>query len=328
MRLGSIHVCAGWFGSGGIVLRDLNFLCEAELFEQPDAVVVDVELVPHEAVASAHWMGVVVVVPAFAAGEDRDPPVIAGVVFGLEAALTPEVGSRIDEPGGVEADGDAEEGSPEHHADGSDHAVAGRQSSTESELQESGHDERHVVVLRQPDVDAVAREVRSVTAEERGLGVESATGKNPTGVSPPGSIVGGVGIACLVGVLMMDAVGSYPEDGPAFEGEAATSGDEVLQPTRCLVAAMGEQAVVGHANANVDGEEVHHEKAGQVFPRKEEEGGDGSDVEEPHGDGCDPVDATLLVLAAHAEVLLNLLGDLLNGEEGVGRGGRAAFDFG
>jgi hypothetical protein len=34
------------------------------------------------------------------------------------------------------------------------------------------------------------------------------------------------------------------------------------------------------------------------------------------------------VLAAHAEVLLDLLGDLLNGEEGVGRGGRAAFDFG
>jgi len=32
-------------------------------------------------------------------------------------------------------------------------------------------------------------------------------------------------------------------------------------------------------------------------------------VEESHGDSGDPVDAALLVLAAHAQVLLDLLGD-------------------
>ncbi len=86
--------------------------------------------------------------------------------------------------------------------------------------------------------------------------------------------------------------------------------------------------MVGHADADVDGEEVHHEEDGQVRPRKEEERGDGADVEKPHGDGGDPVDATLLVLAAHAEILLDFLRNLLNGEEGAGSGGGTLFDFG
>ena len=176
-------------------------------------------------------------------------------------------------------------------------------------------------------MNAVAGEVGSVAAQKRGLRVESATGKDPASVGPPGSVLRSVGVASLVRILMVDAVGGYPEDGTAFERKAAAGGDEVLQPTGRLVASVGEQAVVGHADADVDGEEVHHEEAGQVLPREEEEGGDGSDVEEPHGDGGDPVNAALLVLAAHTEVLLDLLGDLLDGEEGVGRGGGVAFDI-
>jgi hypothetical protein len=100
-----------------IEFGDLDLFSEAELAEHPDAVVVDVELVPGEAVASTDWMGVVVIVPAFAAGEDGDPPVVAGVVLGFEAALAPEVSCGVDQPGGVKADGDPKEGSPEDHAE-------------------------------------------------------------------------------------------------------------------------------------------------------------------------------------------------------------------
>src|SRR5258705_903843 len=71
--------------------------------------------------------------------------------------------------------------------------------------------------------------------------------------------------------------------------------------------------MVGHADADVDGEEVHDDEGGQVRPGEEEERGDGSDVKEPHGNGGDPVDAALLVLAAHAEVLLDFLGDFGDG---------------
>jgi len=76
--------------------------------------------------------------------------------------------------------------------------------------------------------------------------------------------------------------------------------------------------MVGHADADVDGEEVGNDEGGEVFPGEEEERGDGSHVEGAHGDGGDPVDAALLVLAAHAEVLLDLLGDFGDGGNYVG----------
>src|SRR6202042_922097 len=120
-----VLVAAGWFGVAGVEFGDLDLLGQTHLAQHPDTVVVDVKLVPGEAVAGADGVGVVVVVPAFAAGEDGDPPVVAGVVLGLEAALAPEVGGGVDQPGGVEPDGDAEEGSPENHAESADDVVAG-----------------------------------------------------------------------------------------------------------------------------------------------------------------------------------------------------------
>ena len=119
----------------------------------------------------------------------------------------------------------------------------------------------------------------------------------------------------------MDAVGGDPEDGSALEREAAAGGDEVLQPLGGAIAAVGEQAVVGHADADVDGEEVHDEEGREILPGEEEERSDGADVEGAHGDGGDPVDAALLVLAAHAEVLLDLFADLDDEGEDAGGGG-------
>ena len=91
---------------------------------------------------------------------------------------------------------------------------------------------------------------------------------------------------------------------------------------------MREQAVIAHADADVDGEEVCDGEGGEVLPGEAEEGGDGAEVEEGHDDGGDPVDASLLVGAAHAEVLLDEACDLGGaasggdavGGEGAGRG--------
>ena len=126
---------------------------------------------------------------------------------------------------------------------------------------------------------------------------------------------------------MMDAMGGDPEDGAAFEGHGAACGDEVLQPLGNAVAAMGEQAVVGHADADVDGEEVHDAEGGEILPGETEEGSDGADVEEDHDDGGDPVDASLLVLATHAQVLLDLAGNFGGAATGGGaRGGGVRGD--
>src|SRR5205085_2084338 len=104
-----------------------------------------------------------------------------------------------------------------------------------------------------------------------------------------------------------------PEDGSSLKGEAAAHGNEVLDPLGGAIAAVREQAMVGHADPDVDGEEVHDDEGGQVRPGEEEERGDGSDMEQPHEYGGDPIDAALLVLAAHAEVLLELVGDFGDG---------------
>ena len=308
---------AGGFGVVGIELCDLDLFSEADFGEEPDAVVVDVELVPGEAVAGTDGVGVVVVMPAFAAGEDGNPPVVAGVVFGLEATLAPEVRGGVDEPGGVEANGDAEEGSPEEHAESADDVVAGAgESCTDDDLEDAGGDQRNVMVLAEPDVDWVAGEVGGVAAEEGGLRVHGAAGEDPAGVSPPGAVVRCVWVAFLIGVLMVDAVGGYPEDRASLEGETTAHGDEVLDPLGRSVAAMGEQAMVRHSDTYINREEVHDGEGGQILPGEEEESSDGADVEEAHGDGGDPVDAALLVLAAHAQVLLDLFGDFNDGRDG------------
>jgi hypothetical protein len=208
---------AGGFGVLGVEFGDLDFLGEAYFFEQPDAVVVDVELVPGEAVAGADRVGVVVVVPAFAAGEQGDPPGVARIVLGLEAARADQVGGGVDQPGGVQADDHAQEGSPEHHAEAADDGVAGgRERCADGGLKQAGDGEREPVVFGEPDVALIAGEVGGVAAEQSGLGVECAAGDDPAGVRPPGAILWGVRVAFVVGVLMMDAVGGDPEDRSAL----------------------------------------------------------------------------------------------------------------
>jgi hypothetical protein len=178
------------------------------------------------------------------------------------------------------------------------------------------------VILAEPDVDGILGEVGSVASQESGFGVQSAAGEDPAGVSPLGAVVWSVGVALVVGVLMMNAMSGYPEDWTALKREAAAHGDEVLDPLGNPVAAMSEQAVIGHADADVDREEIHDEEDGQIFPREEEEGSDRSDVKESHEDGGDPVDAAFLMLAAHPEVLLDLLGDFGDGWNDGGEFGR------
>ena len=152
------------------------------------------------------------------------------------------------------------------HAEGADGAVTGAESGADGDLRETGDNEGKVVVLRQPDMDLVTGEIWSVAAKEGSFRVKGATGEDPAGVGPPCAVVRGVRIAFVIGVLMVNAVGGDPEDRSAFKREAATGGDEVLDPLGGFVTAMGQKAVVGHADADVDGEEVHDGEGGQIFP--------------------------------------------------------------
>ena len=89
----AVLLCAGRFGVLGIELGHLNFFGETNLGEEPDAVVVDAQLIPGETMSCADGVGVVIVMPALAAGEQGDPPGIAGIILCFEAAAAKHVRS-------------------------------------------------------------------------------------------------------------------------------------------------------------------------------------------------------------------------------------------
>ena len=53
--------------------RSLDMTCEAETSKNPDAVVVDIHLIPGKTVAGRHRMSVVVVVPSLPTGQQCYP---------------------------------------------------------------------------------------------------------------------------------------------------------------------------------------------------------------------------------------------------------------
>ena len=59
---------------------------------------------------------------------------------------------------------------------------------------------------------------------------------------------------------MVDAVGRHPEDRTALEGQRAAPGQEILDPLIGLVAAVGQQAVIRHADAEHAGDAVQDER--------------------------------------------------------------------
>ncbi len=54
-----------------------------------------------------------VVVPAFAERKPRNPPIVARIVTGVEAAASPHVRGRVDEPRGVQTENDAQKYAPQ-----------------------------------------------------------------------------------------------------------------------------------------------------------------------------------------------------------------------
>jgi hypothetical protein len=248
---------------------------EAEEAEDGDAVPVGIELIPGEAVTGGLGVGVVVVVPAFAEGEEGDPEAVAGGVGGVEATRAPHVGGGVDEPGGVEAEDGAEEDSPEEI-----------RPSAECEKSEAEDGDGQPVPLADPDVELVFAEIGDVGEKIGGVVVHGGAGEEPAHVGPEAAFAGGVRVTCLVGVLVMHAVGGYPEDRTALQGECAADGEEILHPLRSFVTAMGEEAMVAHTDAEASGDPPEKDGDEEGLPMKHEERGDSADVkEDQNGDG-------------------------------------------
>ncbi len=148
---------------------------------------------------------------------------------------------------------------------------------------------RHPVPRGQPHVNRVLGQVRHVATQHVGVVVHRLAHEDPAHVRPERALARAVRVAFMVGVLMVDAVRCHPEDRATLEGECAADRQEVLHPLRGLVAAVGQQAVIRHADPEAAGDKPHDHRGQHRAVIDEEECGDGTDVERRHrGDG-DPV---------------------------------------
>ena len=150
------------------------------------------------------------------------------------------------------------------------------------------------------DVHRVAHQVRDVAPEHRRVVMQPVTGQDPAGVRPPRALARRVRIALVIRVLMVDAMRRHPEDRTALERQRAAPGQDVFDPLARLVAAMGQQAVIRHADAEHAGDDIQDEGREDRPVVDEEERGDRTDVERGHRDRRDPVQP-LLIPAAVAQ---------------------------
>lgn len=92
---------------------NLNVPRKAEPPQGRDSIPIDIDFVPSQAMTGSLRMGVMVIVPAFAKGEQRHPKAVPGRIAGGEPLPSPHVGGRVYQPGGVETYDRTEEDAPQ-----------------------------------------------------------------------------------------------------------------------------------------------------------------------------------------------------------------------
>src|SRR5260370_14180217 len=96
-------------------------------------------------------------------------------------------------------------------------------------------------------------------------------------MGPKTAIIWRMGIAFFVRILVMHAMGGDPENRSAFKSECAAGGQEILNPFWSFVAAMRQQAMIAHSDAQTAGNPPQKYGQQQRFPAEHKESNDGTD---------------------------------------------------
>ena len=120
-----------------------------------------------------------VVVPALAGGQERNPPVISGIISRSKSSATPHVRSRIDQPSTVEADDYPETDAPQQEWNPSD-----------KEKEQCKNDHGNPMIVVQPHVKTIFRQIWRVFGNPSGIAVFAIPNKKPADVSPPAAVTG------------------------------------------------------------------------------------------------------------------------------------------
>ena len=187
------------------------------------------------------------------------------------------MGSGVHQPGGVEAEDGAKEDAPEEIWP----------SAEDQEKQAEGGD-GDPMPAAYPDVEFVFAKVGDVREECGRIVMYGLASQQPAYVGPEAAIVGGVGIAFFVSVLMMHAMDGYPEDRATFQSQRSADGEKVLHPFECLVTAVSEEPMVAHAYAEASGKPPQEYGYEKRLPTEHEERGHCTDMKRDHYEDCQP----------------------------------------
>src|SRR6185503_13062862 len=152
-------------------------------------------------------MSVMVVVPSLTECQQRYPPAIARIVIGFESLCSPKMGSRIDEPGGVEHQRQPEKNAPKQHAP-----------TTKNKEHHSYHQKRNPVEVGKPAVVAVVNQIRCIASDGGITVILCCAPQYPTNVCPPAAVAWRMWITRPICMRMMYAVRHYPFNWTTFKG--------------------------------------------------------------------------------------------------------------
>src|ERR1700733_8222209 len=247
-------------GKPGLV-RPADVVDPAELLGYPDEPGGDVDLTLQHPVPRTGRVGVVQVVPGLAEGQDRQPVHVPRLVPDLELFLAERVADRVDRPGHVVQERDADQAGPEERDDCS---LPGPR--PQAADQGGGRQGRPTHPGEPPGVfdDVVVGEpVRAELLLRGAVGVEQPADVSeaqtlgqrlPVGAVPPGR----VRVAFLVAVLVMPAVIGDPGEQRSIDGQGAGDRERDLEAAGGLERAVGEVAVEAHADAEPRDRVEHH----------------------------------------------------------------------
>ena len=153
--------------------------------------------------------------------------------------------------------------------------------------------------FRQPDLHRIAHQIGNVARQDRRIVMETLAAQDPSGVCPPRAFARRVRIALPIRVLVVDSMGRDPENWTAFERQRSAPREEVLHWLIGLVSAMGQQAVIPHANAEHAGDAVEDEPGEDRAGVEEEERKRRADMKAEHRGRGQDVQAFLMLPSVH-----------------------------
>src|SRR5580698_2152065 len=190
---------------------------------------------------------------------------------------------------------DAQEDTPKHPGP-----------STDGEQRQGEQYERNPVVAIQPEVETVLLQIGYVPSEQLGLPVGACSVNDPSRMRPPPALARRVWIAGSVGDLVVHTMCGDPYQRPSFETQRRTYGKGMFQPFWRLVSAMRQQAVIAHADAEVDGNDMQDNQEEKHMPTEEEQRRDCAHVKDEHESEDGPIECARLRGAAEGLRLMLL----------------------